>query len=578
MKKGIKIILSLITAASLLQLPYSAKAADNTVSTYNAAAISEKTVSSSVSSSVLGAKPSKFKILDSKTGLRKSTSDLPSSYDLRTLNMVTPVDDQGTNGTCWAFAATASLESYLLEKSYGTYNFSENNVVTGGSAPGSYDKGGNRDMAAAYYARWAGPVLQSTDPDSLSTIVNRGSYTPSLHVQDVIYLKDRKSSLDNSELKNQIMTYGAVDSSLYYDDYYYNDSNYSYYDPYTSDRADANHDIVIVGWDDNYPKEKFLDQPAGNGAFICKNSWGNDWGNNGYFYVSYYDGVIGTDLTSFTAESSSNYNHIYQYDKNGLIEEFPANSNQVWFANVFQSSSSPESLAAVSTYFDYENTYYEVYYSTGSDGLNNLTKIKSGTMEKGGYRTIKLDNTVNLKAGEKYTVAVKLISPGYTADFPIETNDYTLGITVDAARGRSFVSEDGVNWQDVNIYNVNKNVALKAFTVNGTSSTTAVSAIENSTTWPSKTTTDLNKVWNVKFNDSLDSSTVNNNNVYIYDSSSNKINSDVVLDSDGKTIHISVPSGTYKSGQNYTLVVSGSVESTSGKAISKPVVMNFTIH
>lgn len=577
MKKGIKIILSLITAASLLQFPYSAKAAGNTSSTYNASVISEKTVSSSVNSSVLGAKPSRFKILDSKTSLRKSTSNLPSSYDLRTLNLVTPVDDQGINGACWAFASTASLESYLLEKGYGSYNFSENNVVTGGSSPSYYEIGGNRDMAAAYYARWAGPVLQSTDPDSLSTIVNRGSYTPAMHVQDVIYLKDRKTSLDNAELKNQIMTYGAVDSSLYYDDYYYNDSSYSYYDPYTSDRADANHDIAIVGWDDNYPKEKFLDQPAGNGAFICKNSWGNDWGDNGYFYVSYYDGVIGTDLTSFTAEKSSNYNHIYQYDKNGLIEEFPANSNQVWFANVFQSSSSAESLSAVGTYFDYENTYYEVYYSTGSDGLNNLTKIKSGTMDKGGYRTIKLDSPVNLKIGEKYTVAVKLISPGYTADFPIETNDYTLGITVDAARGRSFVSEDGVNWEDVNIYNVNKNVALKAFTVNGTSNT-AVAAGDNADKWPSKTIIDLNKVWNVKFSDKLNPSTVNNNNVYIYDSLFNKINSSVVLDSDGKTLHVSVPTGTYKSGQSYNLVVSGNVASASGIKILKPVVMNFNIN
>ncbi len=579
MKKGIKIILCLITAASLLQFPYYAKAAGNTDSTYNRADISEQSASTSVKSPLLGAKPSKFKILDSKNSLKKSTSNLPASYDLRTLNMVTPVDNQGINGACWAFAATGSLESYLLEKGYGTYNFSENNVVTGGSSPDYYEMGGNRDMAAAYYARWAGPVLQSMDPDSLSTIVNRGSYTPAFHVQDVIYLKDRKSSLDNAELKNQIITYGAVDSSLYYDDYYYNDSNYSYYDPYTSDRNNANHDIAIVGWDDNYPKEKFLNQPAGNGAFICKNSWGKDWGDNGYFYVSYYDGVIGTDLTSFTAEKSSNYNHIYQYDKNGLIVEIPVNSNQIWFANVFQSSSSPENLAAVGTYFDYENTYYEVYYSTGSDGFNNLTKIKSGTMDKGGYRTIKLDKPLNLKTGEKYTVAVKLISPGYTADFPIETNDYTLGITVDTPPGRSFVSEDGVNWEDVNTSGINKNVALKAYTVNSTSSTNVSSAdIENASKWPSKTITDLNKVWNVKFSDKLDPSTINNNNIYIYNSLFNKINSSVVLDSDGRTLHVSVPSGTYKSGQSYTLVVGSNVASASGSKILKPVVMNFNVN
>ncbi|MDF2882326.1 MAG: cell surface protein [Clostridiaceae bacterium] len=577
MKKGIKIILSLITAVTLMQLPHFAQAAGNINSTYTTNNLSEKYISASLNSSVLGGKPSTFKVIKSKTNLKKSTSSLPSAYDLRKLNLVTPADDQGSNGTCWAFAATGSLESYLLEKGYGTYNFSENNVVTGGSAPGYYYVGGNRDMATAYYAAWAGPVLQSTDADSLTSIVNRGSFTSAMHVQDVMYLPDRTSPLDNSELKSQIITNGAVDSSLYWDDYNYNESNYSYYDPYSSDRTDANHDIIIVGWDDNYPKENFLDQPAGNGAFICKNSWGTDFGDNGYFYVSYYDGVIGTDLTSFTAESSSNYNHIYQYDKNGYIYELPSGYNQIWFANVFQSSSKPESLAAVSTYFNVENTYYEVYCSIGSDSLTNLTKIKSGNMEKAGYRTIKLDNPVNLKPGEKYTVAIKFITSGNNAYAPVETDDYTLGIIVNAALGRSFVSADGSYWEDVNKYNINKNVALKAFTMDNTSSTASV-VPDNSTKWPSKNTSDLNKVWNVKFSVGLDSTTINNSNVYIYDSLFQKINCNVVLDSDKKTLHISVPSGTYKSGQSYTLVVSGNVGSASGGKILKPVVMNFNIN
>lgn len=573
MKKGIKIILSLITAVSLIQLPYSAKAAGSVNVPSITNNLKESYISVASNTAVTGSKPSKIKITKSKTNLRKATDNLPSTYDLRKLNLVTPADNQGDIGTCWAFAATGSLESYLLEKGYGTYNFSENNVVAGSTTPNYYYLGGNRDMATAYYARWAGPVLQSTDADSLTSIVNRGSFTPSMHVQDVMYLPDRTSPLDNSELKSQIMNYGAVDSSLYWDDSNYNKSNYTYYDPNSMDKDYANHDVIIVGWDDNYSKENFPNQPAGNGAFICKNSWGTSWGDNGYFYVSYYDAVIGTSLTTFTAENTSNYNHIYQYDTNGFNAELSFSADQIWFANVFQGSSQPESLAAVSTYFTSENTYYEVYYGTGSNSLSSLTKIKSGNMDKAGYRTIKLDNAVALKPGEKYTVAVKITTPGDTAYAPIETNDYSSGITINAVQGRSYDSPDGVTWLDVNRYTANKNVALKAFTVDKST----VSMQADSTKWPSETTSDLNKVWNVKFSDSLDPSTINNSNVYIYDSSSQKIKCDVVLDSDKKTLHVSVPAGTYKAGDSYTLLVSGNVLSASGVKILKPVVMNFTI-
>ena len=43
----------------------------------------------------------------------------------------------------------------------------------------------------------------------------------------------------------------------------------------------SNHAICIVGYDDNYPT------PDGPGAFKFINSWGADWGQNGYGRISY---------------------------------------------------------------------------------------------------------------------------------------------------------------------------------------------------------------------------------------------------------------------------------------------------
>ena len=93
-------------------------------------------------------------------------------------------------------------------------------------------------------------------------------------------------NINEDLLKNAVKEYGALATSFNYDKKYYNKNNYSYNQNITEE---VNHAILLIGWDDNYPKEKFKIHPKNDGAWLIKNSWGPNWGDNGCFWISYED-------------------------------------------------------------------------------------------------------------------------------------------------------------------------------------------------------------------------------------------------------------------------------------------------
>ena len=112
----------------------------------------------------------------------------------------------------------------------------------------------------------------------------------------------------------------------------------------------ANHDVVIVGWDDHYEASNFSTVPEGDGAFICVNSWGEQFGDKGYFYVSYYDSGIGMHNLVYTGiESVNNYDKIYQSDICGWVGQLGYNREYAYFSNVY-TAKNDEILSAVGFY------------------------------------------------------------------------------------------------------------------------------------------------------------------------------------------------------------------------------------
>lgn len=388
---------------------------------------------------------------------------LPSSYDLRSVgNKLTPVGNQGSCGSCWAFATYGSLESCLLPGE--TWNFSEDHLKNTHLFDFSCCEGGNRYFSAAYLARWDGPVLEADEP------YNTNCYSPSgltvrKHVQDIDFLPNRTGATDNNIIKQAVMTYGAVQTSMYWSDSYYNSSKRAYY--YLGGAA-SNHAVCIVGWNDNYDKSNFLTAPPGNGAFIIRNSWGSSWGENGYFYISYYDSKIGASNAVFrAAEPTSNYDYLYSYDPLGWVGNYGYSSNTGWFANVF-TAQRQENIAAASWYVSSPNSTYElrVYLNPSGGPLSpsGPVSVKTGTLATAGYHTVALDAAVPVTAGQKFSVVVKLTTPGYNYPIPVEYAYAGYSSAASASPGQSYVSYNGASWQDATTFDATMNVCLKAFT------------------------------------------------------------------------------------------------------------------
>ncbi len=428
--------------------------------------------------SSMGKIPSTIKIGGVQTSDKiaiMSAVNLPVKYDLRNLNRVTSVKNQGSIGVCWSFAAMSSLESALLSKTGTVSCFSEiNPAVYSGFDLGPND-GGNSDMMAAYLTRWAGPLDEKSQPypnpavpENINTYVVPGSKAQ-VHVQDIYYIPERNGSLDNSSIKEHVMKYGAVEASISYQAQFYNQSNYCYYNNDSS--SILNHDINIVGWDDNYTSTKFSTIPPGSGAFICKNSWGTSFGENGYFYISYYDVKLGTDKSAvFTGEPVSDYYNIYQYDTLGVTSKFLF-SNEAWFSNVFVPDvTKNEKLAAVSFYTLEPNLTYEIYIETdyNSNGFSRLTKVKTGTVSEAGYHTIKLDSTIAVNNTKKYAAAVRLVNPlGGQVSLAAETPINGYSSKAKANQGESYYSYQGKTWNDITLAKSNTNSCLKVLTASG---------------------------------------------------------------------------------------------------------------
>lgn len=204
---------------------------------------------------------------------------LPSSFDWRDQNIMTPIKDQGYCGSCWAFAAVGMVELLIKKSINSNVDLSEQQVVD--CAEGDCEEGGY-SSDALNYIRDSGIVLEQYYPyiarDQNCGVSRPSDYYISSWGQIDVWHGSVPKETRILAIKNAIYTYGPVVVSMYASDEfdYYNGGVFTY----NGRLEDCNHSVVLVGWKDD-------SSISTGGYWILRNSYGSEWAENGYGRIAY---------------------------------------------------------------------------------------------------------------------------------------------------------------------------------------------------------------------------------------------------------------------------------------------------
>ncbi|MBN2236097.1 MAG: T9SS type A sorting domain-containing protein [Bacteroidales bacterium] len=394
----------------------------------------------------------------------KKASAFDAVYDLRTLGLVTVAKDQGNCGACWTFGTLGSLESTLLKQGFGTYDFSEQSIRTCHGFIMGADmacSGGNSHKSAAYLTRGSGPILENDVPYNTDNYAGCDlTTTPQFRVYDVNFLPN-----DQNVIKQAIINYGALYTNMSWQSSAYTSSSKTFY---YSGTEETNHAVLLVGWDDN------KSTAAGKGAWIVKNSWGTDWGENGFFYIAYQDSKTNSSVTSFQGVESRNDGDIlHAYDELGWLSS-TGYGNDYAKALIKFTTGEKQSLLSVGTYATASGAVIKAnIYQTKSgnilSGLLGSTEFVTCTYS--GYHRLDLISEIELEANQTFYVEVQYHTPFYTYPIPFEKAiaDYAEP-SIRSSVG--WISSDGTTWNAVgsDILDKERDLSVRVYARSATAS------------------------------------------------------------------------------------------------------------
>jgi cathepsin K len=218
---------------------------------------------------------SKIKLVGCFAGARK--------YDARNQGYVTPIRDQRC-GNCWAYSAVGAYEGSYKKVNGSFIDASEQhaeNCVDGDCGGGFAYKvmewmvGQNKFLTteAALPDAGVNQNCNATPPATNYYATDWGVVHPSGDINKIASVAD---------IKEAMCKYGPIAASVQVTSMFQNYSNGTFFEFASNyNNPSSNHAVLLVGWDDD------------KGAWLMKNSWGEDWGEDGYMWIKYNSNNIG---------------------------------------------------------------------------------------------------------------------------------------------------------------------------------------------------------------------------------------------------------------------------------------------
>ncbi|KAK4284770.1 hypothetical protein QN277_001553 [Acacia crassicarpa] len=236
------------------------------------------------------------------------TDDLPSDFDWRDHGAVTSVKNQGSCGSCWSFSATGALEGAHFLSTGELVSLSEQQLVDcdhecDPEEPRSCDSGCNGGLmnSAFEYALKAGGVMREEDYPYTGTDRGACKFDKSKIAASVANFS--VVSLDEDQIAANLVKNGplAVAINAVFMQTYIGGVSC----PYICSRR-LDHGVLLVGYGSSgYAPIRMKEKQY----WIIKNSWGENWGENGYYKICRGRNICGVDSMVSTVAAVHTTSH-----------------------------------------------------------------------------------------------------------------------------------------------------------------------------------------------------------------------------------------------------------------------------